>query len=150
MVSVVAILECPRSSDKFFRARQRSTSMLAPICLSQCEDASQSLRALSSPSAFPKTGEVHSGRTSRTGTPEQNVANRDKNHHKNDEGFGPAVWDKSSTNKDAIRGREQQNIDANGKAKSQNGTSGNAINGISDKNEKRDFYLEEAEKEFGH
>ena len=37
----------------------------------------------------------------------------------NDKGFGPAALDKSSTNKDAIRGREQQLIDSNGGAKSQ-------------------------------
>ena len=54
----------------------------------------------------------------------------------NDKGFGPAALDKSSTNKDAIRGREQQLIDSNGGAKSQRGTSGNAINGISPNNKK--------------
>jgi hypothetical protein len=47
-----------------------------------------------------------------------------------DEGFGPAVLDKSSLSKDAIRGREQQLVDAHGGAKSMGGTSGNAINGI--------------------
>ena len=46
-------------------------------------------------------------------------------------GFGPAEVDKASTNKDAIRGREQQLIEKNGGAKSQGGTSGNAINGVS-------------------
>lgn len=37
---------------------------------------------------------------------------------------------------DAIRGREQQLIDMHGGAKSQGGTSGNAINGISPNNPK--------------
>ena len=65
---------------------------------------------------------------------------------KNDEGFGPAVLDKSSTNSAAIRGREQQNIKANGGAKSEGGTSGNAINGISPKNQNKAKYENEAKK----
>ncbi len=96
-----------------------------------------------------ETGEVYSGRTSGTGSPQKNVQNRDKNHHMNDKGFGPAKLDKSSTNKDAIRGREQQLIDANGGAKSQRGTSGNAINGVGPKNQKADQYRNAANKEFG-
>ena len=47
-----------------------------------------------------------------TDTPRKNVEKRDKKHHMNEKGFGPAILDKSSTNKDAIRGREQQLIDA--------------------------------------
>ena len=97
----------------------------------------------------PETGEVYSGRTSGTGTPEQNVAARDTSHHMNEKGFGPAVLDQSSTNKNAIRGREQQLIDYHGGAKSTGATSGNAINGISATNVNRDIYLREAEKEFG-
>ena len=67
----------------------------------------------------------------------------------NDKGFGPAALDKSSTNKDAIRGREQQLIDSNGGAKSQRGTSGNAINGISPNNKKKTRYMKSATDEFG-
>jgi RHS repeat-associated protein len=96
----------------------------------------------------PETGEVYSGRTSGTGTPEQNVAGRDAGHHMNEQGFGPAELDKSSTNPDAIRGREQQLIDANGGAKSQGGTSGNRINGVSDSNPKKPEYMDAAKKEF--
>ncbi|MDX2053374.1 MAG: toxin TcdB middle/N-terminal domain-containing protein [Polyangiaceae bacterium] len=96
----------------------------------------------------PTTGEVYSGRTSGTGTPEQNIARRDTNHHMNEQGFGPAQLDKSSANKSAIRGREQQLIDANGGAKSRGGTSGNAINGISPSNPKKSAYIEAAKKEF--
>ena len=96
-----------------------------------------------------ETGEVYGGRTSGTGDPAENVAARDRNHHMNEKGFGPAVLDKSSSNPDAIRGREQMLIESNGGAKSQGGTSGNAINGISPKNPKRDQYLEAAENEFG-
>lgn len=96
----------------------------------------------------PDTGEVYSGRTSGTGTPEENVANRDAGHHMNDKGFGPAQLDKSSANPDAIRGREQQLIEANGGAKSSGGTSGNEINGISPSNAKRPIYINAANKEF--
>jgi RHS repeat-associated protein len=97
----------------------------------------------------PETEEVYSGRTSGTGTPEQNIARRNAGHHMNNEGFGPAVLDKSSSNKAAIRGREQQLIDANGGAQSQGGTSGNRINAISDKNRNKACYLAAACKEFG-
>ena len=94
----------------------------------------------------------YSGKTSGTGTPEQNVAKRDVNHHMNDT-HDRAVLDKSAKGKDAkeaIRGREQQNIDANGGAKSQNGTSGNQNNGIAPTNPKKDVYIEAAKKLFGN
>jgi len=97
----------------------------------------------------PETGEVYTGRTSGTGTPEENIADRDASHHMNDKGFGPAKLDKSSSNPDAIRGREQQQIEANGGAKSQGGTSGNAINGVSPTNPKAQQYQDAANKEFG-
>ncbi|WP_419812973.1 RHS repeat-associated core domain-containing protein [Bacterioplanoides sp.] len=96
----------------------------------------------------PKTGEVYTGRTSGTGTPEQNIARRDANHHMNDKGFGPAVLDKSSANRHAVRGREQQLIQANGGAKSMGGTSGNAINGVSPLNPRGPKYRLEAFREF--
>src|SRR5207247_1166283 len=96
----------------------------------------------------PDKEEVYSGRTSGTGTPEQNVARRDAGHHMNNEGFGPAALDKSSSNKAAIRGREQQLIDANGGAQSQGGTSGNRINAISDRNRNKACYVAAACKEF--
>jgi hypothetical protein len=67
----------------------------------------------------------------------------------NEKGYEPANLDQSSTNPDAIRGREQQLIDHNGGAQSQGGTSGNAINGISESNPKRDTYLDAATEEFG-
>jgi RHS repeat-associated protein len=96
-----------------------------------------------------ETGQVYTGRTSGTGTPAENVANRDAGHHMTKEGFGPAKLDKSSADPAAIRGREQQMITANGRAQSRGGTSGNAINGISDTNKKGPGYLEAATKEFG-
>lgn len=97
----------------------------------------------------PETGEVYVGRTSGTGTPEQNVMARDASHHMNDKGFANAVLDQSSTSYEAIRGREQQLIDYYGGAKSTGGTAGNAINGISATNPKRDTYLDAAKEEFG-
>jgi RHS repeat-associated protein len=98
----------------------------------------------------PSTGEVYSGRTSGSGTPIQNVLSRDRNHKDlNSRGYGPAVLDKSSPNAIAIRGREQTNIQNNGGARSQGGTSGNSINGISPTNSNRDTYMNEAIEEFG-
>lgn len=97
-----------------------------------------------------KTGETYSGRTSGRGTPKENIAKRDRNHHKEKDGFGPAKLDKSSKNKDAIRGREQQNIKNNGGAKSEGGTSGNAINSVSPKNPNAQKYDKAAKKEFGN
>ena len=98
----------------------------------------------------PKTREVYSGRTSGSSTPEANIANRDASHHKTKEGFGPAILDKSSKNKAAIRGREQDLIDANGGAKNSGGTSGNKINSISRDNPKRDQYFQAADREFNN
>lgn len=97
----------------------------------------------------PETGKVYFGRTSGTGTPLENIAKRDANHAKNQEGYGPAVLDRSSSNRGAIRGREQMGIEANGGARSQGGKSGNAINGISDKNPDREKFICAATKEFG-
>lgn len=97
----------------------------------------------------PKTGEVYSGRASGYGTPDEIVANRDRNHHMNEKGFEKAQLDRYSTSYDAIRGREQYLIDLNGGAKSQGGTSGNAINGISPTNTNKQKYEEASRKEFG-
>ena len=95
------------------------------------------------------TGITYSGKTSGTMTPDQNVAARDRGHHMNEDGYGPAQLDKSSTNSDAIRGREQRLIDSNGGAQSEGGTSGNAINGISPTNPYRQKYMGAADSEFG-
>ena len=96
----------------------------------------------------PETGEVYTGRTSGTRSPQQNVAARNARHHMSDKGFGDAALDKSSSNRYAIRGREQQLIDANGGAKSMGGTSGNAINGIASKNPRLSEYINAANQEF--
>jgi len=96
-------------------------------------------------------GEAYSGRSSgpSTMTLEQIVSRRDAGHRMNDQGFGAAVLDPSSPNRAAIRGREQQLFGANGGAQSEGGTSGNAINGISPRNPRREAYLNAADQEFG-
>ena len=68
----------------------------------------------------------------------------------NEKGFDKAVVDKSSTNSDAIRGREQYLIELNGGAKSQKGTSGNSINGISPTNPNKQRYEDERKRVFGY
>lgn len=66
----------------------------------------------------------------------------------NKEGYGEAKLDQSSVSKDAVRGREQQLVEQNGKAQSEGGTSGNKINGISQNNPNRTQYIEAANREF--
>ena len=67
----------------------------------------------------------------------------------NSKGYDPAVLDKTSSDYNAIRGREQMLIDKNGYARSVGGTSGNAINGIGKNNKKKSIYIEAAKKIFG-
>lgn len=81
--------------------------------------------------------------------PTRGLKRRDAGHHKNKEGFDPAILDKETLSQDANRGREQFLIDLNGGAKSQGGTSGNAINGISPNNKNKPLYEEAAKREFG-
>lgn len=96
------------------------------------------------------TGQCYSGRTSGYGSPEQNVKNRAVGQPLlNAEGFDPPILDKSSPNKSAIRGREQQLIVENGGARSAGGYSRNAINGVSPLNPRRIFYEADAIAEFG-
>ncbi len=52
--------------------------------------------------------------------------------------------------KNAIRGREQQNIKKHGGAKSEGGTSGNAINSVGPKNKNARKYEKAAKKGFGN
>jgi RHS repeat-associated protein len=96
----------------------------------------------------PETHGRYNGRTSGTGTPARNVARRDGGHHMS-ETHGPARLDRSSTNPGAIRGREQQNIEASGGAQSSGGTSGNAINGVSPSNPNAQTYADLAKLFFG-
>lgn len=97
----------------------------------------------------PETGETYIGRTSGYGSPQENIKRRDRNHHKNKDGFERAEFIISSEDPDAIRGAEQYYIDLYGGAKSMNGTSGNAINGISPKNPNRERYEEARKNKLG-
>jgi len=74
------------------------------------------------------------------------IRKRDRNHHKNKEGYGDAVLDEFSTDKNAIRGREQQLIDEIRRK----GVCGNDYDGISKRNKKRQFYLLAAVAAFGY
>jgi hypothetical protein len=87
-------------------------------------------------------GPAYAGITSGTGTPEQQVAKRERGHKKlNALGYGPAELTDNSNNPDVTRGREQDKIDMRGGAKSQGGTSANQNNSVSPRNKKRDQYL---------
>ncbi len=92
---------------------------------------------------------TYTGRTSGFLSPAGNVAARDRDHHMNLQGYGPAVLQSSSTNRDAIRGREQQSIEFYGGSQRSGGTSGNVINGISPSNPNRETYINSAIREFG-
>jgi hypothetical protein len=92
----------------------------------------------------PRTNEVYSGRTSGTGTAAQNLQRRDAGHPWTQKGYGPATLDRSSPNKDAIRGREQQLIERNRAT----GRAAPQINGVAPSNPKRQQYLAAAKKEF--
>ena len=97
-----------------------------------------------------ETGQVYSGRASGRGTPEQVVARRARSadHGRmTEEGFDPPQVDRSGS-ADAIRGREQQLIDAHGGAQSEGGTSANRIRGVSERNPNAERYRRAAEEEF--
>jgi RHS repeat-associated protein len=103
---------------------------------------------------------TYSGRTSGYGrTPQDVVSARDRSHHMDAKGFGPARLDRwvrsvatvnDAVGRAAIRGREQMLIEHYGGAQSEGGTSGNAINGISPYNPLRPFYIGTAQTYFGN
>ena len=104
------------------------------------------------------TTSTYSGRTSGTYTgaapteadARQAVQNRENGHLKlKQEGYSPAVLDQFSTNKPAIRGREQQLIDNRGGAQSEGGTSRNKIRGVGRNNPMRPIYNAAATASFG-
>lgn len=76
------------------------------------------------------------------------LINRDRNHHMNRAGFGPARPDKVTVNGDAIRGREQHNINNLGGAQSTGGSSSNKNNSIHHKNPKKGTYESAHQREF--
>lgn len=70
---------------------------------------------------------------------------RNNHHHRNKDKFGEAVIDRISTNYDAIRGREDMMI----RRTKELGISGNKYNGISNRNRKRQKYINAAIDLFG-
>ena len=107
----------------------------------------------------PDTTQVYSGRTSGYGDPNALVQARGLQQAVlTAEGFLPPVLDQSvsaqqvqsiTTAYAAIRGREQQLIDYNGGAQSMGGTSRNVINGISNINPLRSYYIQQSINLFG-
>jgi len=104
------------------------------------------------------TTTVYSGRTSGLYTgdiptdidADVAVTARESGHFKlNEEGYPPAIRDKFSPNKAAIRGREQNLIDYNGGARSEKGKSRNMIRGVGRHNPERFIYYGSAADEFG-
>jgi RHS repeat-associated protein len=82
-------------------------------------------------------GQVYSGRTSGFGDPQSIVNARAATHPGRLAGFAPPVIDEWAAGPQgyfAIRGREQQLIDAFGGAQSEGGTSANLIRGVSKSN----------------
>ena len=106
----------------------------------------------------PATGEVYVGRASGFGTPVEVVRNRDASHHMTAEGFGPARLDQFANGRiggAAVRGREQQMIDAFGGARSDpdrrsDSRSANRIRGVSKLNPKGLIYHAAANAAFGN
>jgi RHS repeat-associated protein len=98
----------------------------------------------------PNSLQCYSGRTSGYDTPERNVSKRSASEkHLTDEGFEPAVLDRSSNNPASIRGREQVMIDFNGGPSWWGGSSRNVFNGISPANLNRGLYIGSSLAEFG-
>ena len=97
-----------------------------------------------------RTGQYYAGRTGGYQAPEVLVQTRALGQpHLNAEGFEKPVVDVYTTNRAAIRGREQQLIDYFGGAQSVNGAARNAINGVADFNPFRGYYMGESIREFG-
>jgi RHS repeat-associated protein len=102
--------------------------------------------------ANPATGQVYSGRTSGFGNPQSIVNARAGGHGARLGGFGsPAVdrWAVGAQGYAAVRGREQQLIDANGGAQSDGGSSANLIRGVSKRNPLAEIYDKAATATFG-
>jgi hypothetical protein len=104
-----------------------------------------------------ETGQIYCGKASGVddeGLTQEELADkilnkRDSSHHKNEEGFDRASLDVVSYDSDAVRGREQDLIEYYGGAQSEDGESGNIINGISKRNKKSNEYREASKKLFG-
>ena len=147
--NAVTVAKFAKKADLAVTALKASDEVAAGAKLAdKGSDAKKTYQTYTKEAKDPTKHGDYSGKTSGTKTPEENIAKRDQGHHMN-KTHGPAKLDKSSSNPDAIRGREQQNIKSKGGAISEGGTSGNAINGVSPKNPNKQRYQDAANKEFG-
>jgi RHS repeat-associated protein len=95
-------------------------------------------------------GRVYSGRTSGRDDPFNLVYQRGQQQSiLTAEGYTLPVLDQWSQSKDAIRGREQMLIDYFGGAQSVGGSARNMINGVSDFNLNRSYYINLSVSNFG-
>ncbi|HRH22459.1 MAG TPA: SpvB/TcaC N-terminal domain-containing protein [Candidatus Paceibacterota bacterium] len=86
---------------------------------------------------------IYTGRTSGKSIPEKNVIKRDRTHHMNEQGYGPARLIHSTNSYNTVRGLEQIGQDVANSV----GRSGNAIRGISPSNKNAANYLNISQKE---
>lgn len=94
-----------------------------------------------------ETGQDYYGRTSGTGTPDENLAKRYSGASKKRDGFSEPELLLSTKNKDAARGAEDVFIRENGGVNSDK--LANKRNGVALSNPNREAYIEAAKKELG-
>jgi len=103
----------------------------------------------------PNNGQTYVGKSKGFGEPNAIVKRRDRNHHRNKEGFLPAVLDKFTKSQLTVRGREQQMIDYFGGAWSDRNKDGkptksaNKIRGVSKDNPAGIVFHNASNREFG-
>ena len=128
----------------------RGGVFLLPLTLTGDSQNSQPYKYITYTRENPSTGQVYSGRSGGYGEPQEIATRRASGQPLlNAEGFAPPVVDSVSTDKAAIRGREQQLIDYFGGAQSVGGTTRNMINGVADFNAFRDIYIQQSIQQFG-
>jgi len=97
-----------------------------------------------------RTSGLYSGAAPTQEDADAAVQNRENGHLVlKQEGYSPAITDRFSPSKAAIRGREQQLIDNRGGAQSEGGTSRNKIRGVGRSNPMRVIYNAAATASFG-
>ncbi len=148
-VSVDDVSEKPRQGER----PNLPDDKPVPIAKPDTDDDDTKRKYVTYTKYNPLTEQYYVGKSSGYSTPEQIVRKRDYSHHRNAEGYLPAVLDRWSFNYQAIRGREQQIIDLFGGAWSEvgreNTKSGNKIRGISKKNFTLSVYIAQAINVFG-
>ncbi len=103
----------------------------------------------------PLTGQTYAGKTQGCGNPADIVRQRDKYHHRNPEGFLPAIVDRFTYDYLVVRGREQQMIDYHGGAWSDSRKDGkttksaNKIRAVSKQNKRGKKYHNAANLTYG-